>query len=330
MRRTLDCLILGATRLWAHRPLVLWLWLETALLALMTVGGLMLPLAVAGVEIGPWLSGEALGEPGKLLAAYQVWVERLTEQGWGDLVPDSPAMISALVGMVLLWTLALFVWCFFQGGLYGVLTRSELGGRGRRSPVDRGSRTADVSFLDCGRRYLWRFFGLLHLYLLYLILIQGVWVLVVALAVRSWMAWGEAALLAVGCGGTVPLVLLTTAVTLWFLLARADLAHPASGVRRARLRGWEILKRRPGASLVLGAFFLVLTILASGLLAPFGFAVRNLLDVGSAAWFLARGGLEALQWLLWGALATYVAATLVVFVQDPALRELRLLAEETP
>ena len=308
-REVTACLAAGWQSLRTHRRLVALLWLETLLMVLLTLAGLALPLAAVGFE------------PVGVLAAADVqlvqeWLLWLAEDAvWSDFVPSSPDLVAALVGLGLLWTAALFVYCWFQAGLYGVLVEEARG-----APAGGTAEGTDVldlrRFAEHGRRHLWRFFGLLHLFVLYLTGVMFLWLWVVVLAVWGWAAWGGLALLGIGCGGMLPVGFLVACLSLWFLLARAEVARPDSGVRAAGRRAWAVLRRRPGAVAALGLLFLALGVVASGLLAPGSVLVGRMLEPWSGAWWLARGSIEMVSWALYAAVAVFVAGTTVAFMGE--------------
>lgn len=301
------CLAAGWQSLRTHRPLVAVLWLETFLVVVLTLGGLALPLSVAGFE-----PARALGAAD--VQGIQEWVLWLAEDAaWSDFVPSSPTLVAALGGLAVLWTAALFVYCWFQAGLYGVLVEEASGDVA--DDTAGGPAGFDFRrFADHGRRYLWRFFGLLHLFVLYLTGVMFLWLWVVWLAVWGWAVWGDLALLGIGCGGMLPIGFFTALLALWFLLARADVARPESGVRHAQRRGWAVLRRRPAAVAVLGLLFFALGAVASGLLAPVSVVAGRALQPWSAAWWLLRGSIEMASWALYAAVAVFVAATTVAFM----------------
>ena len=319
-RDVLTCLTLGWSRLRHGRELVGLLWLETFLVALLSLAGLALPLMVVGFE------------PVRTLASadrydVQEWLLWLAEDAsWRDFVPHSPALVAALAGLFVLWTVALFVYCWFQAGLYGVLVETLPVDSlpVDPMPVDPMPRPEWTSPLDFGRfalygrRYLWRVFGLLHAFLLYLTGVLCLWVWVVWLVVGGWMAWGVLASLAIGLGGMLPVGWLAVLVGLWFLVSRADVARPGSGVRPAQRRGWKVLRGRPGAVTVLGMLFVALALVAGGLLAPLSLLAGQVLESGSVSWWIVRGSIELASWGLYSALAVFVGATTVAFVQDGA------------
>jgi hypothetical protein len=294
-----DCLSAGWRRLRHAGVLVALLWLETLLVVLLTLGGLALPLAV--VDFGPVHELAALDLQG--VEEGLLWLAE--DATWNDFVPRSPALVAALAGLAVLWTAALLVYCWFQAGLYGVLAE---GASGSGSGFDFGR------FADCGRRYLWRFFGLLHLFVLYLTGVLFLWIWVVWLAVWGWAAWGDPALLGIGCGGMLPVAFLAAVLALWFLLARADVARPGSGVRIARRRGWAVLRSRPGAVAALGALFLALGAVASGVVAPVSLVAGRLLEPWSGTWWVVRGSIEMASWGLYAAVAVFVGATTVALM----------------
>jgi len=302
-REVTACLAAGWQSLRNRRPLVALLWLETFLVVVLTLGGLALPLAVVGFE-----PARALGAAD--VQGIQEWVLWLAEDAeWTDFVPGSTALVAALVGLGVLWTAALFVYCWFQAGLYGVLVE-EASGDTAGGPAGFGFRR----FADHGRRHLWRFFGLLHLFVLYSTGVMFLWLWVVWLAVWGWAVWGDLALLGIGCGGMVPIGFFTALLALWFLLARADVARPESGVRRAQRRGWIVLRRRPGAVAVLGLLFLAVGAAASGLLTPVSVLTDRVLEPWSGVWWLLRGSIEMASWALYAAVAVFVGATTVAFM----------------
>lgn len=300
-REVTACLSVGWQSLRTHRRLVALLWLETFAVVLLTVAGLALPLAVVDFEPVRVLASADL----QLIQEWLLWLAE--DAQWSDLVPRSPALVAALGGLTVLWTAALFVYCWFQAGLYGVLVEET-------SKSDTGALELR-RFAEHGRRHLWRFFGLLHLFVLYLTGVMFLWLWVVWLAVWGWAAWGDLALLSIGCGGMVPVGFFGATLSLWFLLARADVTRPESGVRQAQSRAWAVLRRRPGAVAVLGLLFLVLGTVASGLLAPVDVLAGRLLEPWSGAWWLLRGSVEMVSWAVYAAVAVFVGATTITFMK---------------
>lgn len=302
------CLAAGWKSLRANSPLVAMLWLQNLLVAGLTVAGLALPLAAA--DLPPIRVLTSLDR----FQLQEGWLWLVEDATWQDFVPRSPEMIAALVGLGVLWTAALFVYCGFQAGLYGVLTAAQ-----RRSQAEGTFAAFDLrSFLRCGNRYFWRYFGLLHAFVLYSLVLLAVWTVVMALAVRGWVVWGDLALVGIGCGGSLPVLALLVLLGLWFLLARADVARPDSGIRPAQRRGWRVLRRRPGAVVAFALLFLALGVVVLGLFAPVVLVARGLLSDSPTLWISVRAGIEVVSWVLYAALAVYVGATLVALVQGAA------------
>lgn len=301
------CLAAGWRRLRRGGVLVLLLWLEILLVALSTLAGLALPLAA--VDFAP-LRAVASADRQAVLAGL-VWLSE--EADWRDLVPHSPLLITALGGLAVSWTAALFLYCWFQAGLYGVLAE----------PTTGSWRTELRRFAAHGRRHLWRFFGLLHAFGLYLLLLLAVWAVAISLVAAGVSAWADAsggevsavpALAGLGCAATLPILFLVAVLALWFLLARADLVRPGSGVRAAQRRGWELLRERPGTVAVLGLVFVVAGLVASEALSPLTWLVGRWWGSGSVGGWVVRGLIELASWGLYAAVAVWVAATTVALM----------------
>lgn len=298
----LECLTLGARSLRAHPWLILAAWAEMVLVTALTVIGGALPMAAVGFD----RVNAVLFDPGELQRLL-LWLAE--EARWTDFIPRSPEMIAAWVGLLVAWTLALFAWCWFEAGIYGVLVTAE-----RRDAAGDAGELGWSHLRRAAREAFWRMFGLLHAFVLYLLVVQLLWTWIVWLAVRGWEVWGTGAMLAIGCGGTLPLVLAAVVLGLWFLLARVEVVRAGVTLGQAQRRSWRLLQHRWGAVLVLAILFAVGALIALGLLAPLGLLLEWGLSRG-LLWALARLLLEVLQAGLWGLLGVYTGAVWVSLVQ---------------
>jgi hypothetical protein len=317
-----DCLRRGWTNLAANWELVLLSWLQSFLVIALLALGIVLPLLILGMDLP--------GGRGAASAAAQM--EEVTRR----LAGLSPALLPALLALLAVWTLSLLLHCFFQAGVYGILTaadRQALPGSRRRRDFFRAFSLRD--FAGWGALYVWRFFGALLLF----------WGLAfpLGLAALLWLVftvagggrWGGPAALGIGCGGALPLGFLVLVTGLWFHLAQADLAREGSGVRTASRRGLAVLGRRLGAvsvlfllalaaALALAAVFFLLSAVADGLLsgapAPVPIPMRA----------LVRFLLLLLQSLPNTLLAMVLAGALVALVRSETQSEFRRNPEVQP
>ena len=257
-----DALGRGIAHLRAHWALVPWLMTASFLLTQLVAASVVLPVRALGLDFD--VKAHLLETPEAALA----WLGDLSSR-----FAVTPVLLGALAGSLGLLTLAGFVYCFAQAGLYGVLAADgETGRETVRSAVAQAS-----DFAGAGGAYFWRYFWLLNLYSLY----AGLVVIAVfaGVGLAAWVAARQGALpaLGMGCGVLIPVVLGGLACWAWYAVARAELSRPRSSVRGAARRGVEILRRRLGAVLLLLVLFGVASMTIQLAFAPFS---------ALSAWFL--------------------------------------------
>jgi hypothetical protein len=296
---------------WANWELLIAQWVLGAVGLLLVLAGFA-PLLWTFVEL-PALREIFSGDPARVLRDLG-GLAALKLPGWG-------AVLSALVLATLAWTMSLWVFCFLSAGTYGTLMAGERQApRGVGSPPPwRTFRTFEVgNFIGWGRRYVWRYFWAVQLF----VAIGCGWLLgfslVVLAAVWAGQGWGAVAAIGVGCGGALPLVFLGFVTAFWYAIAAAELARETSGVWVAMRNGLTWLGRRPGTVLLL-----FLMQLAASLAVGMVFTPISML--GSFAMADAPGGdlalqlpLGFIQWMVSTAVALATSAAYVAFVRDTA------------
>jgi hypothetical protein len=302
-----DCLRRGLASLAANWELVPLCWLQSAAVFALCALGLLLPLVALGLDLLLALFSGA-GDADSLLASLQSRLSGATALG---------LFVAAVLGMLVAWTLALFVYCYFQAGAFGVLTAADR----QAPPGDAGDRRpfrafSTASFQAWARRRLWRFFWLVNLFwtAVGLVALAGVLWLVLALAGADRWGWWPA--LGLGCSGLLPLGLACLVLALWYHLAQADLARQGSGVRRASRRGFAVLVRRPGAVALLALIFAATAIALSLAFAVAGAVFDFALNDAPFLRLALNLALPLLQGLPSAALAVALGGTLVALVRS--------------
>lgn len=302
-----DAIRRGLVNLRANWELLLLQVLQVLVVSVLIVVGFVPPLAVLGFD-----------ELEMLDPAVQDWT--VVADSFAAMVARGrEAWLLLLASLVLtsaIWLMATLVYCYFQGGIFGVLVagdRQAPPGRPRGWPWFRTFTM--VGFRGWAARYLWRYFWLLNLFLV----VSTVWLLLplalLLLAVWGETTWGPTAALGIGCGGAIPVIFSILVLAFWSQLAQADLAREDSGVWIAVRRGLHILGRRLGAVFVLGVLLtgIMMTITLSGAV------VSAFLDFlsGSSAMVQWTGHvlLTLLEWGLSSVVTVAFAATLVSLVR---------------
>src|SRR6185295_15885386 len=265
-----DALGRGIAHLRAHWALVPWLMTASFLLTQLVAASVVLPVRALGLDFD--VKAHLLEAPEAALA----WLGDLSSR-----LEVTPVLLAALAGSLGLLTLAGFVYCFAQAGLYGVLAAADGAGRDR-SPetaraIGRSSAAQASDFAGAGGASFWRYFWLLNLYSLYAGLVVMLALGGVGLVAWAAARWGALSALGMGCGVLIPVVLGGLACWAWYAVARAELSRPRSSVRGAARRGVEILRRRLGAVLLLLVLFGVASMTIQLAFAPFS---------ALSAWFL--------------------------------------------
>jgi len=245
-----DSIHRGLVNLRANWEVVCFQWLQVLIVAVLTVAGFLPPLAVLGAA-----DLQLLGTSGQDFSALVAQAVALTARGREAWV----LLLASLVLASAIWFMAMLVYCYFQGGILGVLMAGD-----RQAPTGRQRRwqwfrTFSVHDLrGWAGRYLWRYFWLFHLFMLVLLVWSLLLGVVILLATWGQARWGVSAALGIGCGGAIPMIFSLFVGAFWFNLAQADLAREESSVWVATRRALAILGGRLGAVVIL--FLLGLTI----------------------------------------------------------------------
>jgi hypothetical protein len=308
-----DCLRRGLASSGANWELVIVQWLHGFAFTALVLAGSVLPLVALGYD---------------LTAAGMTSAAGLTEdldQTHSDLVQRAQGRLlllaAAVLGMLVLWLLAVLLHAWVQAGTYGVLhsaDRQALPGMGR-GPLRAFRTFAWRDFFGWAGLYGRRYFGFANL--------AGLLLLVWTVAVPLWMSatlggaarWGQGGALGIGCGGALPLGFVFLVLLLWYAVAQADLAREGSGLRAASRIGLEVLGARLGAVL----FLFVLFLLPFALLAGFGLAVQpaSLLLAGRPLLRAAAEiGFTLIASLTQGLLLIALGGTLVALVRSETAR----------
>ncbi|HUO86546.1 MAG TPA: hypothetical protein VM617_04080, partial [Thermoanaerobaculia bacterium] len=288
-----DSIVRGFASLRANWQLVPLLWLQQMLVLVLLVLGAAVPSAVVGVEgwrrFAAWRPGrgdEALLELAAIVA------------------PLALPLAIALLGTAVVWTLAVIVFCWFQGGSFAVLLAAE-----RQAPPGppgdwRLFRTYERGFFTgWARRLTWRYFGFWNLWGLAALGWGLALALLVVAAQAAALEWGVGGLVTVAVAGSLALGVGFFVLAGWGLVAPPHLAAETGGVGRSSRIALALLGRRPAAVAVVVGVFLGLWLLVAFAVGSVGTPLL-LLDVRRdlALWL---GG-QLLVWLL------QVAATVAV------------------
>jgi hypothetical protein len=309
---SIGCVQRGLRSLRANWELVPLLVGQSVLTTTLVLAGVFLLLTALGVGVVAWLRG--LGPD---------WPQRLSEDLVVGLEATPPALRSLVLPVIaasLVWTLAFVLYCYLQGGVVGILAKSE-SQAGAGIPAWRSFRRFSAAGFDLqGRRLFWRYFWLNHL----LGAVLLVWALLAAglagLATRFAIGPDPAVGVALGCSGLVPLGLLLFVVALWSMLATVEVARPGSGVWPASRRAVSMLRRRAGSVLLIWLLALCAWLVTGAAFMPFKWGVALVLGDRCLAWLGARGVMALLEILVNGALMVALLATLSALVgQRPAV-----------
>ncbi len=311
-----SCIQRGITNLRANWELVFVSWLQGFLTAILVLVGFAPPLGALGLASIDW-AGVTQAE----------WTEFLSQAG--QLMSrgaDSWLLLGAsLLVSSAIWLAAFLVYCFFQGGILGVLMTGD-----RQAPEGRlrgwqWFRTFTGRDLrGWGGRYLWRYFWLLNWFaaisMLWLLMV----VLVLGLTAAGGGQWGATAAFGIGCGGAIPVAFGLLLLLLWAHLAQVDLAQGDSGVRESLRRSLNLLGRRLGAVTIL---FLVTLLLA--IVLGVGTSILSVVvglffpETGFGSWAgtLVQFGLSGLEMIVGSVVAVGFFASLVSLVRSESAQE---------
>lgn len=292
----------------ANWELILFQWLQAMLAGALVIAGLLPPIAALG--FGHLLRLETLDSDWPTLLSG---ASSMLERG----IDSWLLLLVSLVVASAIWLVAMMVYCFFQGGIYGVLSAGDRQAPGGPPGDFRWFRTFNWRDLrGWGRYFMWRFFWLFHV----LVLVSIAWLLIpgalIASSVWSGELWGAGAGLAVGCAGAIPVLFSLVVLALWANLAQATLVGQDSGVLQAARTGLKLLGRRLGTVVFVFVVVVVASIIVSLTISVLATIVGLLLDRSQ----LLRLTIEVLVWMLqWGLSSAFgigVAAALIGLVRS--------------
>jgi len=314
MRLTaIDSVHRGLLSLRANWQLVLVQWLQTLLMVVLTIAGFLPPIAVLGLH--------------KLLpfeGTPEDWSRLLNDilsrvpQDVGGCLPLALSVVAAS----LIWLLAFFVYCYFQGGIFGILASADRQAAPGHPQGWQWFQTFNFKdFHGWGSRYLWRYFWLVNLILLVMFAWAMVFVGLAGLAFFAAQRWGAMAAFGVGCGGLIPLFFGTLVLALWSNLAMADLALEDSGVWLAARRSLHTLGRRFWAVLLMLVLVVVAGLIGSIFFIPVSIGLDLVLRDQFMVWAIGRAFLTFLQWAWSAAVTVGLAASMVSLVRSEVTQE---------
>lgn len=278
----------GFATLRANWQLVPAMWLQQVLVLVLFLLGAAVPLVALGIDPfgGGWL------EPQRWAAALDAWQPTTLAEAAEDLAlvvePVALPLAVALLGTLVVWTLAVVVFCWFQGGFFGVLLAAE-----RQAPPGpprdwRLFRTWDRAlFVAWARRLAWRYFGFWNLWGLFLLAWLAGALAVVWAARAAAVAAEEAGLAAVGCGGALLLAAALLVLGVWSVVTPPELAREEGAVGRSSRHALGFMARHPLALGLVLAVFVALSLLVGMALGSVGTPFVLLLLQGSVAPWLA-------------------------------------------
>ena len=241
----IDCAFRGIAILRVHGLLLVGVrLLRNLILAVLLVASLVPPVLALGLDL--WAD-----RPRNLDEGLE-WLADLAAR-----LAPTPKLLGAIGGMLVLWLIAGYVYCYFQAGLYGLLAEAD-----REASGASGARSLGRQDLAAwGRARLGRYFALANLYGA---LVGGALLLALlgvgAVAAAS-ATWGPVAAVGIGFVALVPVFLTFLVSAVWYDLACAALAREGAGTREASRGAWKILGQR------LGAVGLLLVLFASASMA---------------------------------------------------------------
>jgi hypothetical protein len=288
-RSAVDCLRRAGLSLranWVLVPLALLQGLCTLLLFLLS---LLPPFLVLG--------GRALLDVDWTVEGAEIWLRQLLAAASSQPL----ALTLALVASLVVGTLAMIVWAWFEGGIYGVLVAAE-----RQALPDAQDRAGGVAwfaattgrdFAGWGGLYMWRYFWWLQIGLAFALGLLLLYTLIALGAVLGYEAWGGAAAYGIGCGGALPFLFALFVLVLWNQTSPPAVALPESGAARGTGAGFRLIGRRPGAVLLVFLCWLVLFVVVAILFWVFDLAFG--LGTGSLVQVSAMGlVLGLVEWLV--------------------------------
>lgn len=292
----------------ANWELIFFQWLQALLAGILIVVGLLPPLAAMGFARPTGMSSWPADWP-SVLGGFSSVLQRGV---------DSWLLLAvSLVVTTAIWLVATMVYCFFQGGIYGVLSaadRQAPSGAARNSQWFRTFSSRD--FRGWGSHFMWRFFWLFNL----IVLVSTIWLvlplLLVLGSVWSGEMWGGGAGFALGCAGAIPVGFTLLTLAFWGSLAQATLVGQDTSVGEAARSGLRILGRRLGTVL----FIFVVVVFGSIVASIVVSALSVLVTLVLSRWEVLKITADLLVWMIhWGISSAFgiaLAAALIGLVRN--------------
>lgn len=309
----IDALQHGVLNLRANWKLIFVQAAQSFLVLAISVAGLVPVFMVLGFAFVREAFGR-LGTGGELEL-----VERLFESG--------PLLVVALLVMTLIWTVAFVVYCYFQGGILGVLVGGERNAQAGGSGWKRFRAFSGSDFLAHAERLTWPIFWLVNLFLAAALLILLVFLVLGSLlmtmvvgesfgagaGLESFSQFGTGLVL-LGCMFVVFMMLFSLFFTVWMQVALAELATGAGGVFAAVRAGLSTMSRRlPGLALLF-LLLIVASIAMAVVTTPLSLFVEFALRDRMSLYLTGQAALTVLQWLVTGVVNLGWAGTVVALV----------------
>ncbi len=305
----IDCIQRGVSSLRANWELVLIQLLQSVVVTVIAAAGLLPPLAVVGFGVFSAFRDLTPGDPLALSRLLAAWLDALTV--------NVPALLAAAGATLLVWVAAFLVYCWFQGGIYGVLAMAD-----RQAPpgavrgVDWFRTYTWRDLRGWGGRYVWRYFRFWNLVLLLAVLWALASAAAFALAVWGQTKWGLGAALGIGCGAALPIVFGWVTLALWAGLAAAALAEETAGATSASRQALAVLGRRLGGVLLIVLVFLAAALAISLVFAPLSLAFDFVLRENFLASLSASVVLGLAQSMLSALLGVAIVAAFIALVRS--------------
>jgi hypothetical protein len=299
----LDCIGRGVANLRANWELALMQLAQAVVCALLAVAGLFGLGVALGVSVF------------RRLGDVASWEELLSElQG---LTPSWGLLVILFAAAMIVTTLMLLVYCWFQAGIFTTLERGE-----RQAPPS--PRAEPALFRTYEGRYFrgwaaqgaWRYFWFVNWAFLVVTVVLGLYVggIVAVFLLRAGAM--SPGLMIVGCLALVPALAMALVAQFWMLYGQAILPRESVGVLAASARAWRVLMRRFAASLLFAILFVLASIVLALVFAVLTQALSLALDGAGVAWFGVQLLLTLAQWLASCILSTALFATVVALVRS--------------
>ncbi len=241
------------------------------------------------------------------------------ESGGGDellehILEAGVPLIVALLATTLIWTIAFIVYCYFQGGIFGILASGERRAQAEATGWQSYRVFSTRALFEVAERLTWPIFWLMNLFLLIgLGALTGFGSVIVGFVMLVGQGH-EVVGIGIGCLMFLLLALFMMFLSVWMQLALAELATGTRGVVAASRAALAVAGRRlPGVALL----FLLLFVASIGLaivLVPVSMVLEIALKDWMGAYLAGQAFVTLVQWLLSGILTVAWAAIFVALV----------------